>query len=80
VSDKGQQRRIAVVSGESALAPIADISLRRTFRAEDGSIRPGRGLALSVRHLERLTATVEKARRGAVARDLIPPSWAEDRE
>jgi len=48
------------------------------FRADDGSIRPGRGLALGVKHLERLAAAIEKTRRGAVARDLIPPPRGED--
>lgn len=44
------------------------------FRAEDGSMRAGRnGLALGVRHLERLTAATEKAYRGAVGRFLITP-------
>jgi hypothetical protein len=47
------------------------------MRAEDGSIHPGKGLALAVKHLERLAGALEKARRGAVARDLIPPPRAE---
>jgi len=47
------------------------------FREEDGSMRAGRnGLALGVRHLERLTAATEKAYRGAVGRFLIAPARA----
>jgi hypothetical protein len=47
------------------------VDARIWFRAEDGSFTPGRGLALSVRHLERLTRAIEKTRRGAVGRFLI---------
>jgi hypothetical protein len=51
---------------------------RTWFRADDGSIRPGGGLVLGIQHLERLAAAIAKARRGAVARDLIPAGGAED--
>ena len=56
------------------------LDLRIWFRAEDGSVRPGRGLGLRVWHLDRLAAAIEKARRGAVARELIPPRRSEDDE
>jgi hypothetical protein len=50
------------------------VDVRIWFRAEDGSMHAGRnGLALGVRHLERLTAAIEKAHRGAVARFLTTP-------
>jgi hypothetical protein len=48
------------------------IDIRVLFRAEDGSMQAGRnGLALGIRHLERLAAAVKKAHRGAVTRFLI---------
>ena len=53
------------------------VDCRIWFRADDGSMCPGRGLALGIKHLERLAAAIEKVRRGAVARDLIPPPRAE---
>jgi hypothetical protein len=56
------------------------VDARIWFHADDGSIRPGKGLALPIRHLERLAAAIDKARCGAVARDLIPPPRAEDSE
>jgi hypothetical protein len=49
------------------------IDARIWFRAENGSLRPGKGLALGIRHLERLAAAIEKAHRGAVGRLLISP-------
>jgi hypothetical protein len=49
------------------------VDARVWFRAEDGIPRPGKGLALGVRHVERLAAAIEKARRGAAARFLIKP-------
>jgi hypothetical protein len=49
------------------------IDARIWFRAEDGMLRPGKGLALGIVHTERLAGAVEKARRGAVARFLIAP-------
>ena len=49
------------------------LDARIWFRTEDGSFRAGKGLALSVKHLERLAAAIEKSYRGAVARDLIAP-------
>jgi hypothetical protein len=48
------------------------IDIRVWERAEDGSIHASRnGMALGVRHLERLASAIEKSYHGAVARDLI---------
>jgi len=41
---------------------------------EGGTLVPGKGLALPVKHLDRLAIAIEKARRGAVARYLIKPA------
>jgi hypothetical protein len=45
----------------------------RVWLREDGALRPGKGLALGVKHLERLADAIEKTRRGAAARFLIKP-------
>ena len=41
-------------------------------RTDDGTLNPDRSFWVRVEHVERLAAAVEKARCGAVARDLIP--------
>jgi hypothetical protein len=47
------------------------VDARIRFRAEDGALHPGKGLAIGVKHVERLADAIEKVRRGAVARFLI---------
>ena len=47
------------------------IDVRIWSIGDDGTERPGKALALGVRHLERLKNAVTKAYVGAVARDLI---------
>jgi hypothetical protein len=50
------------------------VDARVWFRADvDGAFHPGKGLALGIKHLERLAAAIEKTHRGAVARFLIDP-------
>ena len=41
------------------------------FTAQDGSLKPGKGLACSVRHLPELTAALNKALKEARARGLL---------
>lgn len=48
------------------------INVRKWFVGEDGSLRPGKaGIALSVRHLSRLTEALNKALSVASERELI---------
>lgn len=49
------------------------VDARVWFRDEDGALRPGKGLALGIKHVERLADAIEKTRRGAVARFLVRP-------
>jgi hypothetical protein len=49
------------------------INVRKWFEADDGEKRPGKGLALSVRHLPQLTEAVAKALAIAHERGLIAP-------
>jgi len=53
------------------------VDARVWFRDEDGAFRPGKGLTLGIRHLERLARAIEKTHRGAVARFLIDPPSSE---
>ena len=50
------------------------------FLNDQGVLCPGRGLALQIQHLPRLAAAVDKACRGAIARDLIKPPQAIDED
>jgi hypothetical protein len=47
------------------------VDARFWLRAADGQLYPDKGLAVGVRHIERLADAIEKARRGAAARFLI---------
>jgi hypothetical protein len=48
------------------------IGLRKWFEAEDGKMRPGKGMSLSVRHLPRIAEAMGKALAVARERGLIP--------
>lgn len=48
------------------------ISLRKWFEADDGQMRPGKGIALGVKNLPRLTDAMEQALETAHERGLIP--------
>jgi hypothetical protein len=50
------------------------VDARVWSRNEDGSFKPGKGLALGARHLPRLAAAIEKSRRGAMGRFLLEPA------
>jgi hypothetical protein len=51
------------------------VDARIWFRSgnDDKTLRPGKGLALGIKHLTRLAAAIEKTRRGAISRFLITP-------
>jgi hypothetical protein len=46
-------------------------NVRKWFEADDGEMRPGKGLALSVKHLPRLAEATAKALEIARARGLL---------
>lgn len=48
------------------------ISLRKWFEAEDGEMRPGKGISLSVKHLPHVTEAMINALATARVRGLIP--------
>jgi Transcriptional Coactivator p15 (PC4) len=56
------------------------INVRKWFEAEDGEMRPRKGLALSVRHLPQLTEAVAKALSIARERELIAAEHQSDAE
>lgn len=64
--------------GETARVSIENykgtwlISLRKWFEAEDGQMRPGKGMSLSVKHLPRVAEAMGIALATARERGLIP--------
>jgi Transcriptional Coactivator p15 (PC4) len=54
------------------------ISLRKWFEAEDGQLRPGKGISLSVKHLRRISAAMDDALAAARKSGLIPADSEDD--
>src|ERR1700683_5370836 len=50
------------------------INIRKWFEADDGGLRPGKGFALSVKHLPRLSEVTATALTVARERGLIAPA------
>jgi hypothetical protein len=48
------------------------ISIRKWFEAEDGQLRPGKGISLSVKHLRHMSVAMDEALAVARERGLIP--------
>lgn len=49
----------------------ATVNARLWFRAADGEIRPGKGLAIGIRHLPALAAALNEALAVAIERGLV---------
>jgi Transcriptional Coactivator p15 (PC4) len=54
------------------------ISIRKWFKADDGQMRPGKGLAMGAKNLSRLAAAIEQALSTARERDLLPAGDGRD--
>jgi hypothetical protein len=54
------------------------ISIRKWFKADDGQMRPGKGLAMGAKNLSRLAAAIEQALSTARERGLVPTGDVRD--
>jgi hypothetical protein len=54
------------------------VSIRKWFKAEDGQMRPGKGLAMGAKNLPRLADAIDQALSTARERDLIPADPSRD--
>jgi hypothetical protein len=66
------KREMARVSIEFYKGTTWLINLRKWFEADDGELRPGKGIALGVKNLPQLTDAMEQALATARERGLIP--------
>jgi hypothetical protein len=55
------------------------ISVRKWFKADDGQMRPGKGLAMGAKNLPPLAAAIEQALATARERGLIPADQEDGR-
>jgi hypothetical protein len=54
------------------------ISIRKWFKADDGQMRPGKGLAMGAKNLPRLADAIDQALSTARERGLIPAGDGRD--